>query len=489
MRSSSKKNIHASSHRRVDWKSIEWKTVERKVRELQMRIAKAVREGRHRKAKSLQWILTHSFYAKLLAVKRVVTNKGSKTPGVDGVVWKTPKQKMYATTQLYRRGYRPFPLRRVYIKKKSGKLRPLSIPVMRDRAMQALYALSLAPVAETTADPNSYGFREHRSCADAIVQCHICLARRRSPRWVLEADIEACFDGIDHNWMLNNILMDRKILGAWLKSGYIDKGKLYPTNAGTPQGGIASPTLANMTLDGLEGSIKGSVPKGSKVNVIRYADDFIVTGESREILQEKVIPAIRDFLEERGLNLSGEKTRITRIEEGFDFLGQHLRKYGDKLIITPSKTSVKAIIVKTRKIMKSNLGQKTSKMIWELSPVIRGWANYHRHSCSKKTFGYVDACIFKNLWRWEKKRHPGRSSKWLRKHYFRTSGSRNWCFFATEKTGSGGLRTVNLSRASTVKIVRHVKIRAKANPYDREWQGYFRMRKRRKYPATDFAYP
>ena len=275
MRDSSKKKAHASSRQRPNWKFIEWKTVEPKVRKLQVRIAKAVREGRHRKVKSLQWLLTHSYHAKLLAVKRVVTNKGGKTPGVDGVIWKTPKQRMQAVSQLYRRGYRPLPLRRVYIRKRSGKLRPLGIPTMRDRGMQALYALALAPVAETTADLHSYGFREYRRCADAIEQCFVCLSRRRSARWVLEADVEACFDRIDHEWMLNNILIDKKILEAWLKAGYIEKGRVYPTKAGTPQGGIASPTLANMTLDGLESAIKSAAPKNSKVNVIRYADDCV----------------------------------------------------------------------------------------------------------------------------------------------------------------------------------------------------------------------
>jgi len=275
MRDSSKKKAHASSRQKPDWKSIEWKTVERKVRKLQVRIAKAVREGRRREVKSLQWLLTHSYHAKLLAVKRVVTNKGSKTPGVDGVVWETPKQRMQAVSQLYRRGYRPLPLRRVYIRKRSGKRRPLGIPTMRDRGMQALYSLSLAPVAETTADLHSYGFREYRRCADAIEQCFVCLSRRRSARWVLEADVEACFDRIDHEWMLNNILIDKKILDAWLKAGYIEKGKIYPTKAGTPQGGIASPMLANMTLDGLEAAVKNAAPKTSKVNVVRYADDCV----------------------------------------------------------------------------------------------------------------------------------------------------------------------------------------------------------------------
>jgi RNA-directed DNA polymerase len=481
MRVSSKKKIHASSHQNLDWNSIDWKKVEGKVRELQMRIAKAVREGRYRRVKSLQWLLTHSFYAKLLAVKRVVTNKGKRTPGVDGVIWKTPKQRMQAVNQLKRRGYCPLPLRRVYVKKKSGKLRPLGIPTMRDRGMQALYTLALAPVAETTADPNSYGFREYRSCADAIVQCFICLAMRRSPRWILEADIRSCFDEIDHKWMLNNIPIDKKILGAWLKAGYMEKGRIYPTKAGTPQGGIASPMLANMTLDGLESAVKEAVSKKSKVNVIRYADDFIVTADTKEVLQEQVVPAIGDFLQERGLNLSGEKTRIKGIEDGFDFLGQHLRKYGDKLIITPSKSSVRSMINKVRRIMKTSLGRKASDMIQELNSVIRGWTNYHRHICSSATFSHIDYCIHKNLWNWAKRRHKDKGKRWIRKRYFRTVATRNWIFFASDKTGSGESKITDLLLAAMTKIVRHVKIRADANPYDKDWQEYFSKRLRRKY--------
>ena len=235
------KQIHASSHPGLNWTSINWKQVKIKVRELQMRIAKAVREGKWRLVKSLQWLLTHSFYGKLMAIKRVVTNKGKSTPGVDGVVWNSPKKKMQAVNLLNRRGYRPYPLRRVYTKKKNGKLRPLSIPTMRDRAMQALYALALVPVAETIGDPNSYGFRDGRCCADAIKQCYNCLAKRRSARWILEADIQACFDRIDHEWMLDNILTDQKILRSWLNAGYIEGGKLYSTKAGTPQGSVMTP--------------------------------------------------------------------------------------------------------------------------------------------------------------------------------------------------------------------------------------------------------
>jgi RNA-directed DNA polymerase len=241
-----------------------------------------------------------------------------------------------------------------------------------------------------------------------------------------------------------------------------------------------------MTLDGLESAIKRVVHKRSKVHVIRYADDFIVTGKSKEILQDKVKPAIRSFLSKRGLNLSGEKTRITRIEAGFDFLGQHLRKYREKFIITPSKNSVKGIVAKTRKIVKSHLGSTTAEMLRELNPVIRGWAYYHRYVCSKKTFRYIDSCIFKNLWNWAKRRHRNKKVQWIRSRYFRSIGNREWCFFATQKTERGDTNVVDLFYMRTTKIVRHIKIRGNANPCDEVWQEYLSRRSiRTYYPAIE----
>lgn len=466
----------ALSDKRGDWDAIEWGPVRHAVRRLQVRIAKAVRERRHAKVKALAWLLTHSSHAKLLAVKRVVSNKGRRTPGVDRKIWNTPRKRMQAINTLRRHGYRSLPLRRVYIEKKNGKLRPLGIPTMRDRAMQALYALALAPVAETAGDPNSYGFREYRGCADAIAQCFICLAKKCSPRWVLEGDIRSCFDEINHAWLLRHIPTDTKVLGQWLRAGYLDKGTLYPTLAGTPQGGIISPVLANMTLDGLEAAVRQAVPRRTKVNVIRYADDFVITGGSQELLQDKVLPAVGAFLLERGLVLSEEKTHITPIEQGFDFLGQNLRKYGGKLLIQPAKTAVQAIIAKTKEIIRAHRGAQTAAMIGKLNPVIRGWANYHHHVCSSAAFAWVDSCIFGQLWRWARRRHTAKGKRWTRKHYFRTTASTLWQFFATVK-GKEGRRTIkDLLRAGSVTIFRHVKIQGETNPYDRQQDEYFRSR-------------
>src|SRR5436305_7618843 len=275
---------------REDWNAIDWRKIYPKVRRLQVRIAEAVREQRWGKVSFLQRTLVRSLPARLWAVRRVVSNQGKRTPGVDKVIWRTPRQKMQASRSLRRRGYRPLPLRRIYIPKRNGKRRPLGIPTMQDRAMQALHLLALLPVAETQADPNSYGFRPRRSTADALGQCYCALAKEDSPQWILEGDIESCFDRISHRWLLDNVRMDRDILRKWLKAGYMEGTALYPTEEGTPQGGIISPVLANLTLDGLETVAlqTDSRRQGNlrpKINVVRYADDFIITGRSREQLE------------------------------------------------------------------------------------------------------------------------------------------------------------------------------------------------------------
>lgn len=468
-----------------NWKSIHWPTVYETVKRLQMRIAKAVKERRYGRAKALQWLLTHSYHAKLLAVKRVTSNKGKRTPGVDNVIWRTPRQKFQAIDNLQRKGYHPLPLRRIYIPKKNGKKRPLSIPTMTDRAVQALHKLALEPVAETLADPNSYGFRPYRRCADAIAQCFITLAKKASPVWVFEADIKACFDEISHDWMIDFIPMDKQILTRWLKSGFMENGKFYPTGRGTPQGGIASPILANMVLDGLERTARSVVPVrdrrngldiSSKINTIRYADDFIVTGATRELLEDKVKPAVISFLSERGLSLSEEKTLITRIDSGFDFLGQNVRKYKGKLLIKPSRGNVQSFIQTINETFRKHRGSNAEALIRDLNTKIRGWANYHKHVVSARTFGYVDTYIWNEAWQWMKRRHRNKSIQWLKRKYW-SKGSKPGRFATVVKDRNGNPRTYELIKAHSIHIQRHIKIKSDANPFDPEHQQYFRARR------------
>jgi len=459
----------------VSWNQINWSEVLQHVRRVQLRIAKATREGKPRKVKSLQRLLTHSFHAKALAVKRVTENQGKATPGVDGHTWSTPDAKLQAILSLKRKGYKPLPLRRVYIPKSNGKMRPLGIPTMKDRAMQALHKLALEPAAETLADGNSYGFRPERSCADAMVQTYIALGKKRSAQWILEGDIKSCFDEISHDWLMNNVPMDKGILRKWLKAGYIDRRKLFPTVAGTPQGGIISPILANIALDGLEKELKTF--RGKKVNFVRYADDFIVTGSSKELLENEVKPVIIRFLMDRGLTLSEEKTKVTHIEEGFDFLGQNVRKYNGKFLIKPSKKNVKNVLEKVRKVLKRLRTAKQEDVIRSLNPIIRGWANYHRHHVAKKIFNWVDYQIWQKLWQWCKRRHPNKGRRWIKARYFHTIGKRNWVFAVktNDKTDY-----MELYSAVRTPIRRHVKIKSEACPYDSAWEPYFEDRKLRK---------
>ena len=469
------------------WEAIDWQKVLAYVKKLQVRIVKAQKEGHYSKVKSLQWLLTHSIYAKALAVKRVTSNQGKRTSGVDHELWLTPQAKFNAISKLNRRGYRPQPLRRHYIPKKNGKMRPLGIPTMTDRAMQTLYKFSLEPIAETYADPNSYGFRIGRSTHDAIEQCFTDLNKGKSSEWILEGDIKGCFDHISHEWLLENIPMDTQILEKWLKCGYVETRKLFPTDEGAPQGGTISPTLMNMTLDGLERLLQERLPTRQKVNgrthfnklnFVRYADDFIITGESPEFLRDKVLPIVKEFLTERGLQLSEEKTVITHIEDGFDFLGKNIRKYNGKLLIKPSKTSVKSFLEKVRSIIKGNKSTKQETLIRKLNPVIRGWVNNQRYVVSSKVFSRVDYEIYKCLWQWAKRRHKKKSHKWIAQKYWHHIGSRQWTFSVPYENQStkGEPLYCKLEYATDTKIIRFRKIVAEANPFDEYWTDYFEER-------------
>jgi len=481
-------NVGASFRRSHLWSQIKWTQCKRNTRRLQARIVQAVKKGRWNRVKALQRLLTRSFSAKALAVKRVATNKGKHTPGVDNQVWLTSTDRFQGISSLRQRGYQPQPLRRVYIPKPDGSKRPLGIPTIKDRAMQALYLTGLEPVAETTGDHHSYGFRAYRSAADAISQVFLTLANRKAPKWILEGDITKCFDEIDHSWMLRTTPIEKCILQKWLKSGYIEKKKLFPTNAGTPQGGIISPALANMTLDGLEEALaKRFGSKGSKkrktsgVHIIRYADDFVVSGKTKAILETEVKPIIEEFLSHRGLTLSTKKTVITHIEEGFDFLGQKIRKYKNKLIITPSKKSVNNILTRIREMVRKNRAETQEKIIRILSPQIRGWAYYHQRICARKTYEKIDHEIFKILWNWSKRRHPNKGLHWIKEKYFKSKGTRQWCF-TTKVKKKDKVVTEELFQSSNIPIRRHKKIKGEANPFDKEWRSYFAERQRK--PTT-----
>jgi len=471
------KAVGASSASAMPWDEIPWHKFEREVKRLQMRIAKAVQERKFNKAKSLQWILTHSKAAKYLAVKLGTSNKGKKTAGIDGVTWNTPKRKEKAVKSLSKRGYQSKPLRRIHIPKKNGKLRPLGIPTMKDRAMQALYTLSLTPVSETTGDLHSYGFRPNRSCADAIEQCFNVLSKRRSGTWVLEADIEACFDQIDHHWVLNNALLDKYMLNTWLKSGYCKQKQWFPTNYGTPQGGVISPTLANIVLDGLESVVKNATKSRPKIRVVRYADDFIVTGDSKETLETFVKPAIERFLAQRGLKLSAEKTTITHINDGFDFLGFNIRKYKEKLLIKPAKKNVKEFLSGIRQFIRSNVSMQTKHLIIHLNQKIRGWANYYRYVVAYDILAEVDRQIERSIYQWVRRRHLNKSLRWRKRRYYCRIGDNNWRLYANTVI-RGEPKRIHLYLARSVGIKRHIKIRSDANPFDPSNSEYFEKRKR-----------
>ena len=349
---------------------------------------------------------------------------------------------------------------------------------MFDRAMQALHLLGLEPVAESTSDPNSYGFRKNRSTADAMSQIFVAMSQRASAQWVLEADIQGCFDHISHDWLVSHVPMNKTILRKWLKAGVVHKGQLAPTEEGTPQGGIISPTLANMVLNGLESSLKahisawkGKIKAGQlKVNVIRYADDFVITGVSKEMLETEVRPWVEAFLAQRGLRLSPEKTKVTHIDDGFDFLGWNFRKYRGKLLIKPSRKSVKAFYDKVKEIMKAAVSMKQEVFLSQLNPVLRGWAQYHQPVVAKETFSRMDNLIYWRLVRWVKRRHPRKPLSWSRQKYWRQWGDR--CEFTANWKEDGSVKVRKLYRLADTPIIRHQKVKGDYNPFDPRWEHY-----------------
>ena len=469
------------------WKSINWSAVNETINNLQSRLARAAKNCNWFKVRKLIRLLTRSYHAKLLAIKTVTENKGGKTSGIDGILWTSAAVKTKAALSLTDKGYKAKSLKRVYIPKKNGKMRPLSIPTLHDRAIQTLSALAMSPIEASVGDLTSFGFRKYRSTKDAYAYMHICLSRKNSAEYVLEGDIKSCFDMISHDWLLKNIPMKKSILAQFLKAGYFENVRFLPIDRGTPQGGSLSPILANMALNGMETELgrvfhtqqNGKINKARcnkyKVNYVRYADDFLVTADSEDTLL-KAKEIISNFLEQRGLSLSDEKTAITHISQGFDFLGWNFHKYNGKLLPKPSKGSQKSIIQKLREIIHQGRTWSQDRLIATLNPIIRGWSLYHKHAVSSDVFSKLDHIVWCMLYAWAKRRHHNKGKKWIVHKYWHETMNRKWIFATSRLT---------LAFFSDTKIERYRMGCLNKNPYlDREYFEEWRNRRKYFFPPT-----
>lgn len=474
---------------RCDWNTIPWRDANRLVRNLRQRIFRATEQGDWRKVKSLQKLMLRSYANLVLSVRRVSQiNQGKHTAGIDKLVVKTPEERGKLVDEIAQlTPWRAKPVRRVYIPKANGKLRPLGIPVIRDRALQAIVKNALEPSWEARFERTSYGFRPGRSAQDAMTYIYCAMHLKNKP-YVVDADIAGAFDNIGHDYLLSAIadFPAKALVKQWLKAGYIDMGHYHDTEAGVPQGGVVSPLLANIALHGLEELFDiHPTPNRKTANpyfMTRYADDFLVFCKTREDAQE-AIERLQAWLAQRGLALSTEKTRITTIQEGFDFLGftarvvpSTLNKSGWKVLITPSVKSVQKLKDRLKQEWESLQGQNVATVIQRLNPIIRGWANYFRHQAAANTFKDLDNFMLYKEIRYAKRMHPNRSKAWWKAQYFGQLEPDSHCqwVFGNPQT------KFRLLRFARFTISRHIMVQGTNSPDDPKLRAYWCQRERRK---------
>jgi RNA-directed DNA polymerase len=458
-----------------NWDDIQWRLILAQVTNLRQRIFRATREQNWNKVRSLTKLMLRSRSNLLLSVRRVTQdNKGKRTAGIDGRVVVSPKGRLALVRELsrYTLWTQAKPARRVYIPKVGGKHRPLGIPTVRDRVLQAMVKNALEPSWEARFESNSYGFRPGRSCHDAIKHCWLILKGHTSRPWVLDADIQGAFDNISHDYIMKAIgtTPGRELIRQWLKAGYVEAEMLHATEMGTPQGGVISPLLANIALDGMQQFL------GSKFGFIRYADDFIVCARTREEA-ELAKSKLQNWLAERGLVLHPEKTKIVHINDGFNFLGFTIRQYKGTCLFTPQKEKVLQFLRSIRVWLKHNAAAAQDVVIYHLNPILKGWANYYKHGVSKRVFAFVDHQIWMALWRWCLRRHHDKPRNWIANKYFGTNSGDGWHFRTRFLDDDDGLCTLELFRMSTMPIERHVKVKGTASPDDPDLRNYWFQRR------------